>query len=230
MKQSVRESFLNFTSPLEGVVPWMYLDVKGLVTTAIGNLIDPVSAAVVLPFVHPGGAPASGAEIEAAWRAVKGHKELAQQGHRPAARVSNLRLTDEGVERVVFRKLDEFDAYLTRRFPGYQDWPADAQLATLSMSWACGPAFHFMALEASLKRSDFATAAEQCHINDVGNPGLKPRNILNRQLYLNAAKVRDWRLDPESLVWPAQIEDLAPGEVIDLAADHLDDEEPPSAA
>ena len=54
MKQSVRDAFVDFTAALEGVVPWMYLDVKGLVTVAIGNLIDPVAAALSLPFVRKG--------------------------------------------------------------------------------------------------------------------------------------------------------------------------------
>src|SRR4029453_7562541 len=61
---SIRDGFLAFSRPLEGRVPWMYLDIKGLVTTGVGNLIDPVGLASKLPFVHKGdGSPASEVDI-----------------------------------------------------------------------------------------------------------------------------------------------------------------------
>jgi GH24 family phage-related lysozyme (muramidase) len=215
MHQSVRDGFIAFTAPLEGVVTWMYLDVKGFVTVGIGNLIDPVSTAIGLPFVKPDGAAATKSEIAAAWQNVKSHTELAQQGYRPAARVSDLRLTNEGVEQIVLSVLDRFAKALLGHYPDFESWPADAQLATLSMAWACGPAFHlvgFTALEAALKGGDFARAAVCCHMNETNNAGLKPRNLANRQLYMNAARVLDWKLDPESLAWPAVLEDSVPTE------------------
>src|SRR5580704_1499007 len=52
MYSSVRDIFPNFSKQFEGRVGWMYLDVKGLVTIGVGNLIDPLPAAVGLPFVH----------------------------------------------------------------------------------------------------------------------------------------------------------------------------------
>src|SRR5207244_2818316 len=63
---SIRDGFLAFSRPLEGRVPWMYLDIKGLVKTGVGNLIDPVGLALKLPFVHKAdGSPASEVEIRA---------------------------------------------------------------------------------------------------------------------------------------------------------------------
>jgi len=40
MKPAAKEGFLALTTNLEGYTSFMYLDVKGLVTTGIGNLID----------------------------------------------------------------------------------------------------------------------------------------------------------------------------------------------
>ncbi len=200
IRDSVRDAFVSFTSPLEGIVPWLYLDIKGLVTVAIGNLVDPVGYALDLPFVRPDGEPASQDQIRAAWQAVKSHTELAQQGYRAAARWTTLRLTDDGIQRVVMAKLDQMAGVLWKRFPGLPEWPADAQLATLSMAWACGPAFHFLLLAAALEAQDFQAAAANCTINAAGNPGIVPRNIANRELYMSAARVVENGMDPD-VIW-----------------------------
>ena len=59
IRPSVRAIFWPFTDPLEGVVSTMYLDAIGLVTVARGDLIDPVDAALDLPFVYGDGTPAT---------------------------------------------------------------------------------------------------------------------------------------------------------------------------
>ncbi len=205
MRDSVRQAFVAFTAPLEGVVAHMYQDVKGLVTVGIGNLIDPIQYALVLPFVHADGTYATRDEIAAEWLRIKQAPDLARLGHRAAKRIATLSLTDEGIELVVSRKLAQNDAHLRARFPEWEEWPADAQLATLSMAWACGPAFRFPMLEAALKARDFDLAAQECTINEHGNPGIVPRNKANRMLYRNAARVQAYHLDHEALIWPADI-------------------------
>lgn len=202
MRDSVRFAFVDFTAAFEGVVPWMYLDVKGLVTVAIGNLIDPIQYAMPLPFVRRvDGSPAARDEIATEWLRVKGDASLARLGHRAAERITTLRLTDEGVGLVVSRKLEQNDAHLKGRFPYIEEWPACAQLAVHSMAWACGPAFRFPLLEVALRAEQWETAAEQCHMNEAGNTGLKPRNVANKVLFRNAARVRDFKLDPDLLEW-----------------------------
>lgn len=197
MRASVRAAFVGFTEPLEGSVAWMYLDVLGLVTVGIGNLIDPPVYAVGLPFVHEDGTPASRAEIAEEWARVKADRSLAQKGHRAAKLVTKLRLTPEGIEQVVFAKLEQVDSQLAARFPQWEEWPAAAQLATLSLSWACGAGFRFPKLEAALKAQDWATAATECKMNAAGNPGIVPRNAANRALFLLAAQDSD----PDDLTW-----------------------------
>lgn len=181
-------AFVMF-GPLEGVIPWLYLDVKGLVTVAIGNLVDPMSYALDLPFVKPDGTPASRDEIAGEWHHVKALTRLAHQGHLAAKHETQLRLTPEGIEQVVTAKLGEMWGELGKRFPEIATWPEDAQLATLSMAWACGPWFRFGALESALRAKNFTLAAASCQISEAGNAGIVPRNRANRQLYLDAAKV-----------------------------------------
>ena len=70
MRDIVRRSFVAFSGPLEGVIPYMYADVRGLVTTAIGILIDPMSYALALPWVRRDGSPATPGEIVEDWHRV----------------------------------------------------------------------------------------------------------------------------------------------------------------
>lgn len=241
MKPTVRAAFVTFSEPLEGSLPYLYTDILGLVTTGIGNLVDPVSLAVSLPWVRPDGTPASQAEIVADWQRVKAQNCgryrdpagcawhgtsaicLAHQGHRAARSVTTIRLTPEGVQEVVARKLEQNDLLLLRRFPEMESWPADAQLATHSMAWACGPAFNFPRLAEALRALDFRGACIHCTISEAGNPGIVPRNAMNRRLYLNAARVVEWKLDPEELHWPTDLEDAAPTEPELPAAEPVDE-------
>lgn len=202
MRPAVEAGFVPFSAPLEGVVPWMYLDVKGLVTVAIGNLIDPVRLALGIPFQHPDGRPATADEIRGEWISVKNRVALAKQGHRAAEHVTTLRLTDEGVQQVVSRTLATFEAELRRTYPEWDSWPADAQLATLAMAWACGTGFGrtFKRLHTALLAQDWATASQQCQISTKGNAGIVPRNRAMKQLYFLAAALGC----DETLHWPAE--------------------------
>jgi len=202
VRASVAEAFVRFTAPLEGVVPFMYLDVKGLVTTAIGNLIDPIQYALPLPFRHKDGTPATKSEIAAEWNRVKGHQAMRMRGGMAYASVTTLRLDKAGIDQVVQRKLAQNVDHLKRRFAQWDEWPADAQLATLSMAWACGPAFRFPMLTAALRAQRWAIAAVECRMDERGNPGLAPRNVANRHLFMNADAVVRGGYDLNVLYYP----------------------------
>lgn len=199
LRPVVREKFLAFTAPLEGVVRHFYLDTLGLPTIAYGCLVATEAEARALPMVYTSGVPATPDDCALDWRRVKGTPALAQKGYRAAATVARLRLTPEGVEAVTWAKLDKMLDHLGRRFPDFEAWPASAQLAVVSLSWACGPGFDFPKCVAALQRQDWAGAAAECQMRTAGNPGLIPRNRANRALLLGAAAGGD----PEVLVgWP----------------------------
>jgi GH24 family phage-related lysozyme (muramidase) len=208
MKDSVRAAFVTFTAPLEGVVDHLYLDVKGLATVGVGNLVDPIQYALPLPFVHRvSGAPASRDEIAAEWLRVKNDASLARLGHRAARHATRLCLTYEGIDLLVSRKLAQVDAHLAARFGGWETLPADAQLGVISMAWAAGPSFRFPLFEAALRARDFAMCVRECRLKEEGNPGVVLRNAHNRTLFRNAARVGADGLDPDVLYWPRDLED-----------------------
>jgi hypothetical protein len=185
--------------------------VKGLVTIAIGNLVDPLAYAMVLPMVDKvTGTAATRDQIAREWQRVKHDPTLARLGHRAAAHVTSLRLTPEGIQRVVLGKLDEVDRQLAKRFPSWEAQPADGQLLVLSMSWAMGAAFRFPAFEAAFARGDYRACADECKMNEQGNPGLAPRNVMNRQLARNAAWVVETGGDYDRLYWPGVAANEAP--------------------
>lgn len=200
MHPMVRQVFRRFNEPMEGVVPFMYLDIKGLVTVGVGNLVDPVNYATSLPFqwkvkagVPKSGQKASAAEISEEWNRLKADKTLAQKGHRACKAITNLELTDAAINNLIATRLESNEKILKKyaAFQNFDKWPADAQLALHSMSWAMGaggPA-KFATLCTACKKLDFATAADNCKMKEAGNPGIVPRNRANKQLFLNAAAV-----------------------------------------
>lgn len=211
MRSSVRERFLAFTEPLEGGVPWPYADIRNLITIAYGNLIDPLSMALPLPFVRPDGSPATQPEITAAWLAVKGDPASAKRGHVYARGLTTLRLTKEGMADLALRKLDSNDSVLRARLTNWEDLPANAQLAMHSLAWACGPGANFPRLFSAVAAGDFDVASVEIHMNEftpegLRNAGLIERNVRNKRLMRNAARVRDFHLDPDSLNWETELD------------------------
>lgn len=217
MHQSVANQWRAFNTPFEGLVPFMYADVKGLVTIGMGNLIDPVSAATSLPFqkrskpaersnlneilaewnrAKPAPAKATTAEIVAEWNKVKTAPN-ARKGWTVSNAICKLELSPAAVDDLIRKKLAQNEKTLKQHksFAGFDDWPADAQMALLSMAWAMGPAFgpkwpKFSAAFANKDAPDFETAAANCRMSEAGNPGLVPRNNANQHLFRNASAVQ----------------------------------------
>jgi len=204
MKQSVVDIFPTFSTHLEGRLNFMYLDIKQLVTTGIGNLIDPFSLARDLPWrpKNESDRPATPEEIETEWNFVKSDPDgRSRQGGGSFASVTSLELSDDAVDELVRQKVTQMESFLKRRpeFAEFDDWPADAQLGLLSMAWAMGPAFRFPNFQAACQARDFRTAARESHMNDTNNPGLRPRNAANLQLFQSAAEAEEGNLDPDEV-------------------------------
>lgn len=223
MRQAVIDAFPAFSAKLEGKVPWMYLDVENLVTTGVGNLIDRASPPLVppsllarrLPWQKPDGSLANPAEVALAYSLVKERTDLAQHGGGAFAVVTNLRISQAAIDALVDERAGEMEATLRRRFSSWDDLCADAQLGVMSMAWAMGENFDYPKFEADLAVEDFALystpedpaevptltggCAFECYIPDAKNPGLVPRNAMNRAMFAVAQRVKDQGLDPAVL-------------------------------
>jgi len=179
---SVREYFLGFIEHFDGRSDCMYLDVRGQVTTAVGNLIDTEEDACRLSWTKDDGTAATEAEVRAEWRLVKGM----------TARATKLRLTDAGIDELVLSRFDANTHILRRTYADWDSWPADAQLGCHSILWS-GAFFpldsHWPRFNSAARARDWVTAAEHSHVQDQQHRGVARRNAANHQLFLNAASV-----------------------------------------
>lgn len=189
MRPEVRAQFPAFTARYEGRIPWMYVDVKGLVTIGLGCLIDPVGMATSLPFVTATGEQASSSEIRAEWGVVKHTPGLPQKGAGAAKQLCRLRLPEKAIDELARYRLDANERVLLGAFPDWESWPAAAQLGVLSMAWAMGAGFtkKWPKFTAACRALDWAKAAAECKMREAGNPGIVPRNKKNAELFRSCA-------------------------------------------
>jgi hypothetical protein len=206
LHQSVREAFIPFSQPREGRVRFMYLDIKSLVSTGVGNLLDADNPSAfgsnphLLPdaftlgwFDKNTGTPASNAEIEQEYQTVKfSGTALASLAQKEA--ITRLRITDQAIDQLVMGKLNSFETTLRGRppFAGLDNWPADGQLGLFSMAWAMGPMFNFPNFQAAAASGDWLKMARECRMSEAGNPGVIPRNVRNGLLFT----IADWMAAP----------------------------------
>lgn len=215
MRDGIRPAFHEFSAPLEGKeVPFFYLDSAdpvGFVTIATGCLVDPVSTALGLPMVKRDGTRATRVEIAAAWHLVKSRQDLKKHGGMIYGSLAGneLRLARGAARELADKRLTALDAELSKLFPDFQEWCADAQLFALSWGWAVGPHSRYPRMIAALKAWDFATAANECDINPKRGTIIK-RNAENRILLRNAVQVEARGLDPSVLWWPVDLSAEAP--------------------
>lgn len=221
MRPSVYEAFKAVSIDKEGYVPWMYTDqhrvggrpdgpLDPLVTTAIGNLIDGSKKPGVFTFnwTHGENGPsATMDEIEQAWQTVKSEgSKLSEQGigggDKRFAALTDLRLSHDEVMRIFDKTLNEFERRLKERFPGYDGWPADAQLGLLSMAWAMGAGFNYPRFQSAANDGalpDFDTMADES-----GIPGNAPRTEAQKTMFKNAAAVVAQGGDPDRVYFPGE--------------------------
>lgn len=226
MRQVVVTRWLEFTEPLEGGCLCLYNDVRGLTTIAYGNLVNTPSEAAALALVHQDGTFATTAEKIAAWHSVHDDPNAAAGGWHYAAKLTDLRLTREGMAHLALAKLENNDRILLARLPDWESYNACVQMAMHSMSWACGANAHFPRLFQAVKDRDFDRAAVEIYMNEVTPEGIRntwlaARNVANRILMHNAQRVDAFHLDPDLVDW---VHDLS------VAASPTLDELPNSAS
>jgi hypothetical protein len=216
LKDAVVNAFASFSQTFEGAgTNFMYTDSKGYVTTGIGNLIDPLTQAMGLPWKRLDGSLATQQEIVDAWTTVKNAWPAVQSY--ASKSLTSLRLDADGMSQVVARKVKGNHEILRTQYPGYVNWPADAQLALHSISWAWGPGFanvwgqngHEFKNAVNQPKPDFVRAADVMssaskHEESI-NPGIVPRNIANKKLFVNAADVQAKRANYNKLFYPGVV-------------------------
>jgi GH24 family phage-related lysozyme (muramidase) len=210
-RASVVDSFVGWSTPLEGMTNYPYTDAEGLVTTGMGDLIDgmasgqtmhtscghgtstpcgqatPTAAARALPW-NPNNLDADWAAIKAAWPGVQ---SVACKG------ITTSRLDADAIQNLIASRMKDNEAFILKGLPNFAQAPADAQLAVHSMSWAMGPSFTstWPAFRTAFNAGDYATAADQSHMRGVG---IDMRNLANKLLLENASKAG---IDPDHLYY-----------------------------
>lgn len=183
VRPEVFAAFPAWVQQFEGAVPHMYQDIKGYVTTGIGNLIDPINLALELPWRRANGSLATDDEIRDEWERVKDMDKgmLASK----YATAKSLRLAPEDIAQLVRRHSANDILALVKAFPDFPSYPAQVQTAIMGMAWALGAYFpaKWPSFSAAVRARDWKTAAEQSHSRDF-NPD---RNEAHRELFLQAA-------------------------------------------
>lgn len=202
MRAPVAAAWPAMCSRFEGRTWWHYLDVKYLVTTGLGILLETVAESVTYPWFRiSDGEPASPTEIAAEYARVKKLRSLAKQGgfaYRPSAK---LRLPEASIDHALMVTTELFWNGLKKTHPDIESWPADAQLAVMDLAWQNGPGFTAVkrlgkyvwpSTRAALNAQDWNAAA-------AAVPGSGDRHDARVRLFKNAAKVAKAGWDREVL-------------------------------
>lgn len=201
------EQYHAFSAPLEGRVPTMYCDCLGLITTGVGNLINTEWQAKALPWKLADGSMADTADVMADWQKLAaGRAYYAARKWTVYAKTMRCHLDDAAIDALCQKQLAANEATYRKRWPHFDEFPADAQLAIHSMGWAVGAAFYqkFPNLSACIDRQDWEGCVASCKIREDGNPGVVPRNAKNRFCFHNAslAAKSGGCIPVDTLYWP----------------------------
>jgi hypothetical protein len=226
MRNSVAAALKPFQLKFEGEIGYMYCDSEGLVTTYIGNLIDPMPVAQAIEWIHqPTKTPAQPLEIVAEWQKVKTLR-LPADGMGPRT----LELSPEAANKLFWDRADANEKLLAKRWKNWADLPADAQLLGHSLAWAAGAAYKAPHLDADVLANtvDSWRAAGGTPFTNGNNPalrgdawlrdtypadeargifaptmnrGLRPRNLANQELASNVARCLMANEDPDVLIY-----------------------------
>jgi GH24 family phage-related lysozyme (muramidase) len=180
----LQESLANLEI-FEGIVPWMYLDTKGFVTVAVGELLANPASALALAFVDAYNQPSTPDAIASEYSRVSS----LPPGKYPAAfyrSPASPTLPHPAIDALLLRHLTFFDTQLSQRFPNYPAFPDPAKLSLLDMIYNLGVTGLYKGyptLMSYVQNQNWAGAASQCHRN-----GPSPqRNDWTSQQFLAAA-------------------------------------------
>ncbi len=166
----------------EGCVPYMYRCTGGEVTIGVGHAILDAAGAGSLNW-QIDGAPATPEQAQADWAKVaaagKGMVASAYAG------LTQCRMTDDEISRLVETDIQLFAAQLQTALPGWSSYPEPVQEALFDMAYnlGIGGLLKFSKMLAAVNAGDWNTAAAQCHRRGIS----EDRNRETAQLFLEAA-------------------------------------------
>jgi hypothetical protein len=205
----------------EGVTRHMYLDEKGLVTTAIGNLIEPKDRAYGFKWRRiSDGQSALRPDIDQEWQQIKAKQEFKSKGGGFYRQFATILLDDSEVEAIFANRASSFEnslktsPHLKPYFKDFDTFPSVAQIGILFWCWATGGGkpSEFPFFKKACQERNWEEAARQCLWSGM-DP--KARTILP-QLFNNAANLeeaqrqgQDWDLSevqyPKFVLKPSRI-------------------------
>ncbi|NJN48254.1 MAG: hypothetical protein HC808_19225 [Candidatus Competibacteraceae bacterium] len=212
---SAKNTFGSFVIGTEGKTRYMYCDVNGYVTVALGILLQNATVAKRLDWqVRGTKRKASASEVEDSFEKVKErYLELKKSGERLTdARkyrdTTDIRLSEAEIKHAIDKKLRGFEN-LWKGVLGseWDSFPADAQVAILAISWRMGNPLAVKrkkrALYDAIIAQDFTTAAKES-----GFPGSSHRRKWKNQsleyMFTNAATIEQVK----AFLTPAPVQQL----------------------
>ena len=182
----------------EDFVPHMYLDSQSYVTVGFGRMMRNAAATAAIALikvdVRPN-RPATAAEKAAEWRTMQALSPAGTRinfAARHYARYRTMELTRAEGTRLLEDSLGDAIAILRANYPGFADFPEDAQVAMIDMAYNLGNRIHtvFVSFTRAINQRggpDWREAAAQSN-----RPQLSAaRNLEIRNLFLSARRAAE---------------------------------------
>lgn len=210
---NIEHLFPSFTQDLEGLFLSPYSDVKRLITTSTGILIDPIERAFKLEW-WIGDRRATDEEVANDWNELKrralrmSDADLKKWTARMQAPLTSIRLRQDYNDRLTLNRLRGNYAYVVEHLlPDLPNAPADAILGTMSLAWAVGAGFDRttpprLAFIQAARAGEWLAAGAAARLREENNAGVIPRNVHQVLCFANAATVARRGLDRAALWWP----------------------------
>lgn len=181
----IDDSVALLASPaFENSIPWMYLDTRGFVTVAAGQLLATAADACALRFQAPDVGLADLDSIIADWKRVK----AMEPEHSPSFyhATTSPTMTAADMQELLRVRVKTFDEELAGWFPDWASFPDPAKLALLDMAFnlGMGGLLKYTHLRAAVKLKDWTAVANECHRNGPS----EARNEWCKNQFLEAAK------------------------------------------
>lgn len=169
----------------EGSVSHMYLDTRGFVTVAVGQLLRTVEAAQRLVFVHRGTeTSASLAEIAQDYHSVK--QQLPGKTASFCRQFTRLDLPEHEIDALLNQRIGNFEAGLRADFPDFGGYPEPARLGLMDMVFNLGNTGlvnKFPTFTKAAREHNWAICARECHRRGISDE----RNEMTKKLFNEAA-------------------------------------------